>query len=81
MLEYSEKEMASYLDSVNEKDYIDFERGKYLMNNDNVLALRFETDEMARESEILLKQKNLKTKHNTCEITVLNISDYNVTFN
>lgn len=53
----------------------------YLMNNDNVLALRFETDEMARESEILLKQKNLKTKHNTCEITVLNISDYNVTFN
>ena len=53
----------------------------YLMNNDNALALRFETDEIARESELLLKQSNLKTKHNTCEISVLNISDYNVTFN
>jgi len=53
----------------------------YLMNNDNVLALTFETDEIARESEVLLKQSNLKTKHNTCEITVLNISNYNVAFN
>ena len=53
----------------------------YLMNNDNALALRFETDEIARESEVLLKQIDLKTKHNDCEITVLNISNYNVTFN
>ena len=51
------------------------------MNNDNVLSLRFETDEIARESEVLLKQIDLKTKHNDREITVLNISDYNVTFN
>ncbi len=53
----------------------------YLMNNDNVLALRFDNDEIARESEVLLKQSNIKTKHHESEITVLNVSDYNISFN
>lgn len=35
-LEYSEKEMASYLVGVSEEDYINFENGKYLMDEDNV---------------------------------------------
>lgn len=52
----------------------------YLMNSDNALALKFENDGIARESEVLLKQNNFKTKHNNCEITVLNISDHDVMF-
>ena len=36
ILEYSESEIASYLDNVSEKDYINFEAGKYLMSDDNL---------------------------------------------
>lgn len=35
-LEYSEREMAGYLDNVSEKDYIDFEAGKYSMSDNNL---------------------------------------------
>jgi hypothetical protein len=52
----------------------------YIMNNENALAMTFDTDEVARSNEELLKKMNLKTKHNDCEITVLNISDYNLQF-
>lgn len=36
VLEYSEKEMASYLVNVSEEDYIKFEHGKYLMDDNNL---------------------------------------------
>lgn len=36
VLEYSEKEMASYLEEVSESDYINFEKGKYLMSESNL---------------------------------------------
>jgi len=36
LLEYSEKEMASYLENVSEQDYIKFENGKYLMSENNM---------------------------------------------
>ena len=36
ILEYSEKEMASYLEDVSELDYINFEKGKYLMSQNNL---------------------------------------------
>ena len=39
VLEYSEKEMSSYLDGVSEKDYVDFERGKYLMSKNNLMKI------------------------------------------
>lgn len=39
MLEYSEKEMASYLVNVSEEDYIKFEHGKYLMDDNNIKRL------------------------------------------
>lgn len=35
-LEYSEKEMASYLVNVSEEDYVNFENGKYLMDDNNI---------------------------------------------
>ena len=53
----------------------------YLMNNENSLAVTFENDSVARSNEEILKRANIKTKHNDCEITVLNISDYNLSFN
>jgi hypothetical protein len=40
------------------------------------LALVFENDVLARETEMILKQQDIKTKHNESEITILNISDY-----
>ena len=53
----------------------------YLINTENVLALTFATDNVARTNEELMRKNNIKTKHNDCEITVLNISDYNLQFN
>ena len=52
----------------------------YLMNSYNSLLMKFDNDNVARSSEELLKKMNLKTIHNDCEISVLNISDYNLTF-
>jgi hypothetical protein len=46
----------------------------------NSLSMKFENDSLARETETLLKQRNLKTKHNDSEITILNISDYELSF-
>lgn len=45
----------------------------------NSLSMKFENDALARETETLLKHKNIKTKHNESEITILNISDYDIT--
>lgn len=42
----------------------------------NTLALVFENDALARKTEMILKQQDIKTKHNDSEITILNISDY-----
>jgi hypothetical protein len=42
----------------------------------NTLALVFENDALARKTEMILKQQDIKTKHNESEITILNISDY-----
>lgn len=53
----------------------------YLINTENALALTFTDDNVARTNEELMRKINLKTKHNDCEITVLNISDYNLQFN
>lgn len=53
----------------------------YLVNSENTLAMKFENDVVARTNEEMMKKLNLKTKHNDCEITVKNISDYNLTFN
>lgn len=39
VLEYSEKEMSSYLDNVSEKDYVSFEQGKYLMSKNNLIKI------------------------------------------
>lgn len=52
----------------------------YLMNSSNSLMMEFENDNVARSSEALLRKMNLKTMHSDCEISVLNISDYNLTF-
>lgn len=46
----------------------------------NSLSMQFETDALARETELLLKHKNVKTKHNDSEITIFNISDYELSF-
>lgn len=46
----------------------------------NSLSMKFESDSIARETETLLKCKNIKTKHNDSEITILNISDYELSF-
>mgnify|MGYP003294329831 CR=1 FL=1 len=53
----------------------------YFVSAENSIALTFDNDGEARTSEEMLKKMNLKTKHNNCEITVLNISDYNLQFN
>lgn len=50
-----------------------------ICHSTNILAMAFDTDEQARDAEELLKKHNYKTKHNDCEITVLNISDYDLT--
>ena len=52
----------------------------FMSHINNSLAMIFENDDIARETEVLLKQKNIKTKHNESEITVLNISDYELSF-
>lgn len=52
----------------------------YLINTENVLAITFANDNVARINEELMRENNIKTKHNDCEITVLNISDYNLQF-
>ena len=36
ILDYSEKEMASYLVNVSEEDYINFEKGRFFMDEDNI---------------------------------------------
>lgn len=46
----------------------------------NSLSMQFESDALARETETLLKHKNVKTKHSESEITILNISDYELSF-
>lgn len=52
-----------------------------LLNTYNALSIVFENDNAARSSEELLKKMNIKTVHNDKEITVLNVSDYNINFN
>ena len=52
----------------------------YLVNSENILAMKFENDDLARDTELLLKQQNIKTKHNNSEISVLNISEYELRF-
>lgn len=52
----------------------------YLMN-DNSLSMSFDTDNLARLSEEILKKMNVKTRHNDKEITILNICEYNLSFN
>ena len=51
----------------------------FLSHITNSLSMQFESDVLARETETLLKYKNIKTKHNESEITILNISDYDIT--
>jgi hypothetical protein len=46
----------------------------------NSLSMSFENDNIARETESMLKCKNIKTKHNDSEITILNVSDYELMF-
>lgn len=50
-----------------------------LSHNTNMLVMNFETDELARDTEEILKRNNFKTKHSNCEISILNISDYDMT--
>ena len=52
----------------------------YLINTENILVLTFANDNVARINEELMRKNNIKTKHNDCEIAVLNISDYNLQF-
>lgn len=51
----------------------------FLSHITNSLSIWFESDVLARDTETLLKHKNVKTKHNESEITILNISDYDIT--
>lgn len=53
----------------------------YLVNNNNSLSMTFDDDNFARYSEELLKKMNIKTRHNDKEITILNICEYNLSFN
>ena len=53
--------------------------GGAICHSTNNLALSFDTDEQARDAEDMLKKHNYKTKHSDCEITVFNISDYDLT--
>jgi hypothetical protein len=51
-----------------------------LSHGSNILVMNFETDELARDTEEILKRNNFKTKHNESQITILNISDYELSF-
>jgi hypothetical protein len=53
----------------------------YIINNDNTLSMTFDNDIMAREAEEIIKRNNIKTKHTDSEITVLDISNYNLFIN
>jgi hypothetical protein len=53
----------------------------YIINNDNTLSMTFDNDVMAREAEEIIKRNNIKTKHTDSEITVLDISNYNLFIN
>jgi hypothetical protein len=53
----------------------------YISNSENCMAMYFENDDIARQTEDIIKRSNIKTKHTDSEITILNISDYNYKIN
>lgn len=52
----------------------------YLLSTDDTLAITFDDDGEARNCEEMIKKMNIKTKHINNEISLLNISNFNLSF-